>query len=561
MGERIQITDTVVIEATVTATDQSGNLYKALMIQDDYGGIELKINDYDLFNLFPVGQKIIVNCQMLYLDAYADVVQLGSVYVEDDEEKFGGIQPQDLDFHVEKVSGGFPVQPTVVTIPELKNDMIGMLIQLNDAEFIESELGLSYAETTASANRTLSDCDQHTVVVRTSNYADFAGETLAQGNGEFVAILGAYYDTYQLLIRSLTDLNLTGERCDGGGGETIPPVDFVNEPFNDVIDYENVNLDGWTNVLKTGNRLWQGKSFSGNKYAQATAYNSSLDEMETWLITPPVINTSGDMVLQFLSAMAYWEHGSGKPLTLLATTDYDGTNFETSNWTEITATLAGPSDENYAWVESGEIPLSNFVGNVSVAFRYTGSDTESTSIQIDDVMITSGGGGNDGVTSLDEDFEDHNDYDPVSISGWLNLALQGSRTWQARAFDNNIYAQATAYNSGEVNETWLITPKINLDGMVNPVFEFDNAQAYWEHDGLTVLISTDFNGSDVSAATWIPLDCNIAGEQTPDHEWVFSGSISLSSFSGQAYIAFRYIGEDGDEDTNYRVDNVKLYDE
>ena len=560
-GDRVQIMDTVVIEGTVTATDESGNFYKTLVIQDDFGGIELKINDYDLYSTFPVGQKIYVNCQMLYLDSYADVIQLGSVYEEDGEEKFGGIQSEDLGYHVEKVSGGIPVQPTVISINEMSREKIGMLVQLNGVEFASSELGMTYAESSSSGNRTLVDCDLNSTIVRTSNYADFATETLAEGNGQFVGILSAYYDSYQLYIRSLSDLNLTGERCDQSGGEVIPPVDFVDEDFSGVEDFENVNLPGWTNLLKSGNRLWQGKSFDGDKYVQATGYNSDLDDMETWLITPPVINTSGDKVLTFMNAQAFWAHGSNDPMVVLASTDYDGSNFETATWTELSGNMAGSSDDNYAWVESGEIDLSSFTGNVCIAFKYHGSDTESTSIQIDNVVIKGESGGNDGVTSIDEDFEDHEDFDPINIPGWLNVAVEGGRTWQAKQFDNNVYAQATAYNSGEVNETWMITPKINLDGMDNPIFEFDNAQAYWDHDGLTVLISTDFNGSDVTGATWSELDANLAGSSTPDHEWVFSGKIDISGYSGQAYIGFRYIGEDGSEDTSYRIDNVKLYDE
>ena len=40
------------------------------------------------------------------------------------------------------------------------------------------------------------------------------------------------------------------------------------------------------------------------------------------------------------------------------------------------------------FIESGNISLSGFAGNVAIAFKYKGSDTESTSIQIDDVVIT-----------------------------------------------------------------------------------------------------------------------------------------------------------------------------
>ena len=68
------------------------------------------------------------------------------------------------------------------------------------------------------------------------------------------------------------------------------------------------------------------------------------------------------VLLSFLSAMAYWEHASDEPLRILASTEYDGTNFETANWTEISANIANSSDDNYAWVESGDISLSSFVG-------------------------------------------------------------------------------------------------------------------------------------------------------------------------------------------------------
>jgi hypothetical protein len=367
-----------------------------------------------------------------------------------------------------------------------------------------------------------------------------------------------------------SDVQSTSSRIDdvlitvdggGGGPEPIPPVPSVNEDFSSVTDYENVDLLGWSNVLVEGNRVWQGKSFDANKYAQSTGYNSGLDEMETWLITPPVINTSGDKVLRFLNAMAYWEHGTEAPLTILASTDFNGINFETATWNEVTANLAGPDEDNYAWVESGEISLASFTGNVAIAFKYIGSDTKSTSIQIDDVVISGGGGGDNGVTSIDEDFESQTDYEPINLPGWLNVGTEGNRNWQAKEYSSNLYAQATSYNSEENNEMWMITPKIDLDAMTTPVFEFENAQAYWNHDGLTVLISTNFDGTNIGSATWTELDCNLAGQSTPDHEWVSSGKIYLTSYSGPAYIAFKYVGSDPNATTSYRIDNVLLYDE
>jgi parallel beta-helix repeat protein len=167
-----------------------------------------------------------------------------------------------------------------------------------------------------------------------------------------------------------------------------------------------------------------------------------------------------------------------------------------------------------------------------------------------------------GVTSIDEDFQSQVNYEDINIPGWLNINEIGSRKWQGKEYENNVYAQATSYNSGEINIYWLITPKIALFEMNSPIFSFESAQAFWTHDCFSIIISTDFDGSDLSAATWTPLDCVTANQNHPDHEWIPSGEIDLSSYSGFANIAFRYEGNDNiGENTSYRIDNVLLIDE
>ena len=148
----------------------------------------------------------------------------------------------------------------------------------------------------------LEDCDGNTIIIRTSGYANFASDTLPEGNGSLIAIASVYNGEAQLVIRSINEVQLTGNRCGGGGGDPIDPVAEVNENFDSVENYTDVNLTGWTNIKVAGDRRWQGKTYQSEKYAQATGYNSGLSNMETWLITPPVINTNGDKELSFKTA-------------------------------------------------------------------------------------------------------------------------------------------------------------------------------------------------------------------------------------------------------------------
>ena len=103
----------------------------------------------------------------------------------------------------------------------------------------------------------------------------------------------------------------------------------------------------------------------------------------------------------------------------------------------------------------------------------------------------------------------------------------------------------------------LITPAINLDSP--KVLNFESAKAFYNHDGLTVWISTDFDG-DVEAATWTQLNCNLAGSGSADHDWVGSDDVDLSSFSGVGHIGFKYEGNNVSATTSYRIDNVEISD-
>lgn len=59
-----------IIGGRVSTTDQPGNFYKSLYIQDATGGIELKIGKNGLYNDYLEGQMVYVNCDGLYLGEY-----------------------------------------------------------------------------------------------------------------------------------------------------------------------------------------------------------------------------------------------------------------------------------------------------------------------------------------------------------------------------------------------------------------------------------------------------------------------------------------------------------
>ena len=550
-----QINQDASVYAVVTMDETSGNIYKSAFIQDANDAVNLHLQQTGGLR---IGDSVRIYLKGVVLSDYGGMFQLDNV---------------NNDSSIVILATQHFKQPKEVTI----EDLLAMkykeqLIKLSNVQFAETDTGKVFSEPDKATNRKLEDCKGNQVDVRTSNYATFAPLKVPDKRGSLVAIAGSFKGAPQLMLRSASEVVMDSTRCEtgGGGGTPIAAVDSVHENFDNAENYTDIAIEGWSNIKVAGNRAWQGKIHNTDKYAQASGYKSGLSDMETWLITPPVKNSNGDKVLTFKSAMAYWKHtGNDKPLTVLASTDFDGSNFATATWTELSPTLPDANGNNYAWVESGEISLANFKGNVAIAFKYKGSDTESTSIQLDDVVITKGSGGGTPpgtVTSFDIDFSNQKSNTNISIKGWQNVATAGSRLWRAKEYpagSGKLYAQGTSYKSKEENVCWLITPPINLDAMTNPTLNIDTEKAYWSHDKdkpFEVLVSTDFDGTNVSSATWTALDVTVAKQSDADNKWIHSGDVSLSAYSGKIYIAFRYFGDDTKgETTSYRIDNLKLF--
>ena len=241
--------------------------------------------------------------------------------------------------------------------------------------------------------------------------------------------------------------------------------------------------------------------------------------------------------------------------------DFDGENFGAATWTEINVLTAGQSDTEHAWIESGEYDLSAFSGNAAIAFKYVGSEAESTTIRLDDIVVTDGEGGGGGgggtVDMINESFDSQINYEDIALAGWVNINIEGDRRWQGKEFESDMYAQSTGYNSGlSYMECWLITPVITDIGSKS--LSLRTAMAYWAHGSdkpMTIYISEDYDGEDYASATWVEINPTIADQNSGDHTWVESGDYDLSNFDGNAAIAFKYVGSET-ESTSMRIDDI-----
>ena len=266
--DSIPIGSNIIICGYVTTSDEWGNNYKYLNIEDSTGGIQIKIDNKALYNKYKIGQKLYVKCDGLVLGDYRKLPQLG-LWANGSMQAIPSFKTYLYLFPDGAPMGGFnPIEMT--TIPNA-NDIpatnYNRRVRLIGATFVEGGLA-TFSDPGAATSHDIKMADGTTITMRTSNYATFANETLPLGTGDITGILTRYNNYVQIVINSPADLV----------GFTAP----VERQTVFSVNYSNAFNEGWIQT-GTGNP-WQtmvNNNFSG------FFVNPSADE-DYYLISPAI---------------------------------------------------------------------------------------------------------------------------------------------------------------------------------------------------------------------------------------------------------------------------------
>ncbi len=384
----LQVTDDYIVEGVVTADDKSGNYYKSIVIQDSTAGILINMEGTNLYTDYPIGRKVFLKCKGLYLGNYGRLVQLGG-FIDNStpsNPSLGGILPALFNTYIVKGSLNNVVAPKVVSIGQLNDSYQNMLIKLELVQFAAADVNKPYADAInkVSINRTLSDISGTNIIIRSSGFANFAAYNTPSGFGTVTSVYTVFNTTRQLIIRDTTDVNL---------GRPAPATYFL-ENFEGTTVNANIALAGWGNFSEAGTQKYQGKSFSGNKYAQISAFSTAQDPVISWLVTPALNLTAITQANKALLFRTVDGFSNGAVFKAYISTNYAGSATPwTSAWTELPASISGGNTTGYAsgFTGSGIINLNGYSGNVYIAFKYVGGDPagttndKTTTFQVDDV--------------------------------------------------------------------------------------------------------------------------------------------------------------------------------
>lgn len=230
----IVITEDYVVKAYITGNDESGNIYKQVIVQDATAALPIQLDQGNVYTTYRRGQEVFINLKGMCVSVYGGEQQLGwpdAYLYRMTFEMF-----QEL---VQKNGWPYPdnVKPEVITDFSVVNldvsRMTYRLVQLEGVHFVNGGKN-TFAATNGFGEETLKDAHGNTLTVRTSNYATFAYETLPVGTGTVVGILGRFNGGWQLSIPAYSDVfGFDGvEPEEGGGGESGETVLF-SETFGE----------------------------------------------------------------------------------------------------------------------------------------------------------------------------------------------------------------------------------------------------------------------------------------------------------------------------------------
>lgn len=500
--------DSVIFTGRVCSSDETGNIYKNIIIQskDENGeqvAMTFAVNSYDIYQNLPFGQEVAVYATGLQLGSYSGLLQFGAI---------SGTTMTFMDAslftdHVIRNHTVIPapelVDTTVATIPELiaakgsqetLRKWQSRLIRVENVSFTDA--GQPFAGS-SSTNRNIVDEQGNKLIVRNSSYASFAQEKLPYGKGTVTGILSYFGSDWQILL-------IDAEGLQNFDGEAPAPVE-PDAPEGAGTAESPYNV---AKVLADGKSMLNQEVYVKGKIASISEVSTSFGNA-TFTIAD---KTGGDT---FLAYRGYWLGGE--------------------KYTSADQIAVGADVVLFG-------TLTEYNGTVQLGTGYT--------------MISyngqTAGGGTTPTPSGDALYSMLSEDLSAMPEGWT---IDNTSIWSWKTYNAKGYLNASAYVNGaaQAAESYCISPVLDLSGAKDCSLSFEHAAKFQT----TLRTLCGVVAREEGASEWTALTIPTWPEAGA---WTFanSGEISLKAFDGKkVQVAFKYKSTSEGADT-WEIKNLKV---
>ncbi len=398
------------INGYVISSDEAGNYFEELIIQDNYEnptiGIKLLIDINPLFTKYEVGRKVFIKINGLSVGISNGVLAIGTLNGTRLDQIPSSVETQ----IIQRSNEVAMIMPLTLPILEFSSDKTNIMIRLTEVQFNRDEV-INDSFTFASeqfdefnGERILESCTSDvSAILSTSTFSDFKGLNLPTGSGTMDAILTKNFfgEVFNLSINTPEDIVFTNsERCDPtelscGLAVTIGMTSLFEDDFEGQSTNTLISGNGWTNYIEEGSEGWEAYTQTGTNASQGISArigsgNSGDASTIAWLITPQIdLEAHNNTTLNFQTSNSFSDSST---LKVLFSNDWDGTenNIVFANWGIVSDAYITQNDDFFGqWFESGNVDLSCESGQVYFAFKYIGNgqDIFNGTYELDAVSI------------------------------------------------------------------------------------------------------------------------------------------------------------------------------
>lgn len=616
-----------IMEGYVSSSDETGNIYKTIFIQDDpvnpTHGFTISVDAVSTYTKFPQGSKIYIKLKGLALGTYGNLVQLG---IEDPKAITTGADavsriPEKLvpSIIFRSCTIRENIIPKVLTLQQMTSNenLLGALIQVNDAEFDSKILCSNYAPNGATVDRQINDptSTSGSRVIRNSGFASFSNQTLPAGKGKLIGIFSKFTTTYQLYINKAEDLSdmnhfprkdgITKDPCGfDQTGLTLKTVAEVKQLLNGSIT--PITSDFFIKVKVTANdetnnfqrqiyvedasggirininkaSLYQDERFRVGKEIFIKLKDQSIGQIagEIQLGAP---STNPQIIGQIPENQVYkYFFDSGVGITAITPTERNInqlTAADVGRWVKIKNVQFVKEDivKNYAIKDFETRTIEDCTGNkvilrTNYLATFAGTDVDGGKGDLS-AIITSV----NGVYQAMIPMQRNADFDNARCDGtlplvftaiftdgfdtlgnWNAVSVAGTQVWGITTFGNP-RPSAIMDGNRQANEDWLVlkTP-VSLAGYKDAFFSFQTDGRY-SGPPLELYVTENYTGAP-GTTTWTKVNAGLDTDLNNFAGFVSSGRVSLKDYINKnVTIAFKYTSV-SNFSTTWEVDNFTI---
>ena len=210
------------IEGYVISSDEGGNFYKKIYIQneDKTQALSVALDKSGIYTEFPIGAKVQLRLKGLTTQLNNAITEVGyEIYKnpKSGRESVGSMAEAIYKTHLYDMGGErktlASLAKEVTSIETVKNDAhVGQLITLKGVHFPNEVVGKTMYDKNkdlgGATNYKLTDANGKTIDFRTSSYAKFKDEKVPAGTLDVTGVLSKFNTSWQFMVSNYADIKV-----------------------------------------------------------------------------------------------------------------------------------------------------------------------------------------------------------------------------------------------------------------------------------------------------------------------------------------------------------------